>query len=158
MESEIVFSPTTNILLVKDGNVLLVKRSEALADFPGWYILPGGKQEKHETPEGAAIRETHEETGISVHKASLKVIATHYHEYKNKVYLVYIFTSSDFEGSLVESKEGIPQWLPMNEAVNNPKLYPDLKRHIQLILKSNSNNIVFTYHRFNKNLEIIETR
>jgi len=130
MESEIVFSSTTNMLCIKDGNILLVKRNENLADFPGWYILPGGKQEKDETPLDATIRETFEETGIKVKEAVLRIIATHYHEYKSKVYIVNIFKSSNFEGSLVESKEGTPEWMPVDEVIKNPKLYPDLKRHI----------------------------
>jgi 8-oxo-dGTP diphosphatase len=158
MDQEIMFSSTTNLLLIKDGQVLLVKRNENLKDFPGWFILPGGKQEKNETPKEAAIREVFEETGIKVNDAVLKVIATHYHEYKSKVYLVYIFESNNFEGLLKESSEGIPMWINIEEALNNPKLFPDLKRHIKLILESRSVDILFTYHRFNVNLEIIEAR
>jgi len=158
MNNEITFSPTTNMLLIKDQKVLLVKRSEHLKDFPGWFILPGGKQEKNETPKKTAIRETLEETGIRVNDAILKVVATHYHEYKSKVYLVYIFISQDFEGSLIESKEGIPQWHDVQEALDNPKLYPDLKRHIKLILDSKSSEVVFTYHRFDADLKILESR
>lgn len=155
---DITFSLTTNLLVVQDGKVLLVKRSDDLPDFPGWYILPGGKQEKHEMPPETAVRETFEETGITVINPQLRVIATHYHEYKAKVYLISIFTATQFEGSLKESKEGIPEWLPMDEALQHPKLYPDLRRHIQLIMESNSKDILFTYHKFNQKLEIIETR
>ena len=158
MDTQISFSSTTNMLLVKNDQVLLVKRSEELKDFPGWYILPGGKQEKYETPKEAAIRETFEETGIKVKDASLRVVATHHHEYKSKIYLVYIFESQDFEGSLIESKEGVPQWVNLQEALDYPKLYPDLKRHIKLILSQKSNEVIFTYHRFDKSLNIVETR
>ncbi len=152
------FASTTNMLIVKDGKVLLMKRSDDLPDFPGWYILPGGKQEKNETPQEAAIRETVEETGIKAVNPRLRIVATHYHEYKSKVYLVYIFESSEFDSSLKESKEGVPQWMPMDEALNHPKLYPDLRRHIKLITDSKSNDIIYTYHRFNKKLEITESR
>ena len=158
MPSEIIFSSTTNMLVIKDGKVLLVKRSDDLADFPGWYILPGGKQERNETPKETAIRETFEETGIQISDADLKVIATHYHEYKSKVYVIFIFSSPNFMGKLVGSKEGTPEWMNIETAVSHPKLYPDLKRHIKLILGSKSAEPIFTYHKFNKDLEITETR
>lgn len=158
MGSDITFSSTTNLLIVNDEQILLVKRNEHLNEFPGWYILPGGKQKENETPEETAIRETFEETGVKVNGANLRVIATHYHEYKSKVYLVYIFTADGFDGSLVESKEGTPEWMNTQEALNHPKLYPDLKRHIEIILGSKSDSIVFTYHRFNDKLEIVESR
>lgn len=129
-----------------------------MEDFPGWYILPGGKHEYDETPLQTAIRETFEETGIKVTNPKLRVLATHYHDYRDTVYLVYIFTAQEFKGSLIESSEGTPMWLPINQALSNPKLYPDLKRHIEIIIKGQSDELVFTYHRFNKDMKIIETK
>jgi len=146
------------MLLIKDGKILLVKRRDDLEMFPGWYILPGGKQEAHEMPPETAIRETEEETGIKVSNPYLKIFATHFHEYKAKVFLVYIFVSSEFQGELRESKEGAPVWLPIEQALQEPKLYPDLKRHLKLILESADNQIIFTYHRYNEKLEITEAR
>ena len=156
-DTAVTFVPTTNMLLVKDGKVLVIQRSNALKDFPGWYMLPGGKQEKYETPEEAAIRETREETGVNVHKAHLRVIATHVHEYKKKVYLVYIFASANFDGELVGSVEGVPEWVDVRTILEDEKLYPDLKRHIQLIME-HQEEMFFTYHRFNERVEIVETR
>lgn len=141
----------------KRWRALFIQRSEKLKDFPGWYMLPGGKHEHDETPLQAAIRETFEETGIKATNPVLKVVATHFHDYKPKVYLVYIFSASDFSGDLVESDEGKPMWLPIKEVLESPKLYPDLKRHIQLVRDSSESGVIFTYHRFNSKLEIIET-
>ncbi len=146
------------MLLIKGGQILLIKRSDTLSEFPGWYMLPGGKQEKNETSKEAAFRETLEETGFLVKDASLRIIATHYHEYKSKVYQVYIFVADNFSGSIKKSREGIPVWLDIDQALDDPKLYPDLKRHIKLIINSKDGELFFTYHRFNKDLKIIESR
>ena len=51
------------------GKVLLCKR--ATKPRLGYWALPGGYMEKNETVEGAAIRETREETGVIVDKLQL---------------------------------------------------------------------------------------
>ena len=49
-------------VIISDSNkIMLIKRR----DFPVWD-LPGGRIEKGETEEQAAIRETEEETGYSI--------------------------------------------------------------------------------------------
>lgn len=156
---DLQFVSTTNMLIVKDGKGLFIKRDENLEDFPGWLMLPGGKQESTETSYQAAIRETFEETGLKVINPQLKVIATHNHDYKGKIYLVYIFKADEFTGELIDIEEdkGEPVWLPLEKTLENSKLYPDLKRHIRLVLKEEGAGVIFTYHKFNKDLEIVET-
>lgn len=153
---ELKWVSTTNMLVVSDGKVLVLKRGENEKDFPGWYMLPGGKQEENETPIQAAIRETFEETGIKVLNPKLKVVATHNHDYRGKIYLIYIFMAEDFSGDLVQSNEGVALWMPLDELMNDSKLYPDLKRHIKLITSDELNEVLFTYHKFDSNLKIKE--
>ena len=150
------FVSTTNMLIVSDGKALFIKRSDNSEIFPGWLILPGGKQEVDETIQQTAIRETFEETGIKVINPKLKVIATHNHFYRNRVYLVFLFQANEFSGDLKESDEGTPMWLPVSDIFENSKLYPDLKRHLKLVMDSKGDEVVFTYHKFNKDLVIIE--
>ena len=50
------------MLIIKDGKILSVSRKKNKSIFG----LPGGKQEKGETSEQAAIRECKEECGIDV--------------------------------------------------------------------------------------------
>jgi 8-oxo-dGTP pyrophosphatase MutT (NUDIX family) len=160
MKKAVPFSSTTNMLIFEKGKILLIKRDESLKDFPGWLMLPGGKQEHNETPKEAAIRETEEETGLKAVNTKLRVIATHYHYYKPKTYLVYIFTASKYTGTLIdiEKDKGTPVWVPVKKALNHPKLYPDLKRHIRMITKTKSSEPIFTYHKFNADLKIKEER
>ncbi len=156
MSDDLKWVSTTNMFVLNTRKVLVLKRGENQADFPGWYMLPGGKQEYNETPIQAAIRETFEETGVRVINPKLKVIATHFHGYKSKVYLVYIFSASEFSGDLIQSSEGEAMWIPLPELLKDPKLYPDLKRHIKMIEEASEEGVLFTYHKFNKDLEIVE--
>tara|TARA_R110002096_G_scaffold155437_7_gene319859 strand:- start:1801 stop:2364 length:564 start_codon:yes stop_codon:yes gene_type:complete len=56
-------------LIDYQGKVLLCKRG--IKPRLGYWCLPGGYMEKNETIEGAAIRETKEETGVEVKKLHL---------------------------------------------------------------------------------------
>jgi 8-oxo-dGTP diphosphatase len=52
----------TDIIAVKAGKIALIKRK---ADpFKGYYALPGGGVDPHETVEEAALRELKEETNL----------------------------------------------------------------------------------------------
>jgi 8-oxo-dGTP pyrophosphatase MutT (NUDIX family) len=78
-------SPSATVVLVRDGvdelEVLMIHRGADTA-FGGMWAFPGGVIEDHDIPDGtepdplpaarrAAVRETHEETGVLVDEASL---------------------------------------------------------------------------------------
>jgi 8-oxo-dGTP diphosphatase len=61
--------PASAVLLVQNGRILLVKRG--MEPQKGLWALPAGYQEHDETPEQAARREMHEETGLMAGKLQL---------------------------------------------------------------------------------------
>lgn len=50
----------------RDGALLLTRRAETLRRHAGQWALPGGRLDPGETPEVAALRELHEETGLQL--------------------------------------------------------------------------------------------
>jgi len=54
-----------NAILIRDGSVLLVRRSPHRLAYPGLWSFPGGHVEKHESLTGALIREVREEIGLA---------------------------------------------------------------------------------------------
>lgn len=66
------FSPQVQVAacyIEIDSQLLLLQRASNKVE-PGKWGVPGGKLEKGETPEQAAVRELSEETGISVESSS----------------------------------------------------------------------------------------
>ncbi|MFN4157043.1 MAG: NUDIX hydrolase [Gemmobacter sp.] len=59
-----VLRPAAVLVAVRDGRVILTKRSSALKHHPGQIAFPGGKLEPGETHEEAALREATEEIGL----------------------------------------------------------------------------------------------
>ncbi len=56
--------PAVGVVVVEDGNVLLVRRGRGA--YTGAWAVPGGRQRFGESREQAAIREAKEETGLDV--------------------------------------------------------------------------------------------
>lgn len=54
---------TTKVILCNDADILVLKRNDDDPHRPGEFDLPGGGLLPGESPEAAAVRETHEETG-----------------------------------------------------------------------------------------------
>lgn len=46
--------------------ILIIKRSDTVGSYPGYWGLPGGKLEPNESPEQAAVRELKEEVNLDV--------------------------------------------------------------------------------------------
>lgn len=50
--------------IIKEKEILLVKRSSYTSEFSGCWAFPGGRADTGETPEQNVIREVKEETGL----------------------------------------------------------------------------------------------
>lgn len=104
--------------LVKDSKVVVIKyKSGNIKE--GYYDIPGGKIEKGETPEEAAIREMKEETGIKVKKLKSKgkIII----EYPKRIFNLTIFFSAECEGEPQEFEENTSEWIDIEELLKKEK-------------------------------------
>ena len=116
---------------VMDGdNVLLILKKRGLGD--GYYNAPGGHIELEETSTEAAIRETKEETGLTV--SDLKERGTLRFQFKDGMRMVcYVFTTSVWEGDLKECDEAKPFWADKNN-LDYEMMWKDDKLWLPLLL------------------------
>ena len=107
------------IYLKRDNCYLLLYRNKKKNDInAGKWIGVGGRQEKGETIDECAIRETKEETGYDIH--SLKCAGEALFIDENLKMMMYIYEVTDFSGELIECNEGELKWIPIKDIYNYP--------------------------------------
>ena len=116
---------------VMDGDrVLLILKKRGLGD--GYYNAPGGHIELEETSIEAAIRETKEETALTV--SELKERGTLRFQFKDGMRMVcYVFTTGTWEGELKECDEAKPFWADRNN-LDYDMMWKDDKLWLPLLL------------------------
>ena len=101
------------VVAVRDGEVLLVRQYRLLINELS-YEIPGGKIDKNETPDVAAIRECLEETGVQC--LNLKPLIS-YHPgldiWKNYTYIFYSEEPKETEGDNSERRI----WIPLERCI-----------------------------------------
>lgn len=110
---------TVMIYLEKDNQYLMLYRNKKKKDInKNKYIGVGGHVEKGETPDEAVVREVKEETGLdllSFNKRGLVYFVLNGYEEE-----MYIYTSLDFKGELIECNEGELSWIDKDNVISLP--------------------------------------
>lgn len=97
------------IILDKENNVLILKRSSVSYWMPNKWGLPGGKIEEGETAEQTAIRETREETQLQIKNLFLIVADKK----------VAVFCSRKFSGNIqIDFEHSDWAWAKGHELTN----------------------------------------
>jgi len=76
------------------------------------WIGIGGKFEEGESPEDCLLRETREETGLTLTSWRYRGIVTFLTNELAETEYMHLFTAEGFEGGLCECDEGDLQWVP----------------------------------------------
>lgn len=102
----------TLCFVVREGNILLILKKRGLG--AGKINGPGGRLEPGETALQAAIRETHEELGVT--PLGLHQRGELSFQFADGYSLhCAVFLASDCEGVAVETDEAVPLWTPLEE-------------------------------------------
>ena len=107
---------TTLIYIIKDGKYLMMNRAGKKHDLnEGKWIGVGGKVEEGETPSQCAIRETYEETGLSLIDIKFRGIIYFISDRYETEYM-FLYTSENFSGEVItKSDEGILEWIDIEK-------------------------------------------
>ena len=106
---------STLCYIEKDNRYLMLHRTKKKNDISKdkWLGI-GGKFEEGESPEECIVREVMEETGLKLNSYQLRTIVTYVSTNWETEYM-YVFTSNDFTGKLIECNEGDLQWIDKKE-------------------------------------------
>ena len=106
---------TTLCYIEKDGAWLMLHRTKKQNDqsHDKWLGI-GGKLEDRESPQECMLREVKEETGLTLTGYQFRGIVTFVSDLWETEYM-FLFTASQFEGTLSECLEGELQWVPIEE-------------------------------------------
>lgn len=102
----------TNMVMIEDGkgNVVVQDRIKTWKGL----AFPGGKVEKGESFVESAIREVKEETGLEVSSLQLCGVKQFQTELDER-YIVFLYKTDVYKGTLVSSDEGEVKWIPLNQ-------------------------------------------
>lgn len=128
---------TTTCYIEKDGKYLMLHRVKKKNDMnEGKWIGVGGKFEEGESPEECIVREVKEETGLILNSYKLRCIVTYVSD-KYETEQMYVFTSTEFKGELIECDEGNLEWIK-KEKILNLNIWEGDKFFIEKIQKDNN--------------------
>ncbi len=104
----------------QNGYTLMVHRNKKRDDIHAgkWNGL-GGKLEPGETPEECVLREVYEESGLRLKRPRLRGLLI-FLAFGGDDWYVFVFTATEFTGSLTESPEGDLRWIPDTELATLP--------------------------------------
>lgn len=109
----------------------------------------GGKVEKGETIEEAAIRETREEAGIRIKKINKLGILEFIYQDGSGNMEVHIFYAKEFKGNPMESEEMKPKWFHIDE-IPYDQMWSDDKYWLPMFLDKKNFEGKFLFNESNE--------
>ncbi len=129
-----------------NGKTLMIYRNKKENDYhEGKWNGLGGKLEPGETPEECVIREIKEEAGLTIKNPKMHGFITFpLFDGKNDWY-VFIYSTENFEGELIDSPEGKLEWIE-NEKLFDLNLWGGDEIFIRWMLENKFFSAKFIYN------------
>jgi 8-oxo-dGTP diphosphatase len=133
------------VIDIKQNSTLMIHRVKKENDYhEGKWNGLGGKFEQGESPEECAIREIEEESGLKVKSVNMKGFITFPLFDGKEDWYVFLFTTNDFEGKLIDSPEGNLAWVP-NDKLTELNLWDGDKYFIPWLFQDKFFSAKFNY-------------
>lgn len=141
---------TTGVYLLKDDKILFLVRQKKrdTRHVQGIYLPIGGHVELGEDVEDCAKREVEEESGIKINSLDLAGIVYIRGQATGETdTIMYLFTSSDFEGEAISGNEGSFEWVDRTK-VDQVNLYAGDKVYLKYLLAGKFFVLDYNYKGF----------
>lgn len=127
-----------NMCMVMDneGRVLVQERLPKPTNPWCGLTFPGGHLEHGESIVESTIREMKEETGLLVSNLQNCGFVQWYNPAKDLQYIVFLFKTNTYTGTLKDSAEGNVRWMTLDE-MRSGNLAPNMDCYIDVILNDN---------------------
>ena len=111
----------TLVYVKQPGQTLMLHRIKRANDMhQGKWNGLGGKFEPGESPAACAIREVYEESGLRIRRPDLRGILTFPDFRAGEDWYAFVFVAQDFHGELIDSAEGVLQWIDDADLLDLP--------------------------------------
>jgi len=123
----------TNMCMITapDGRVLVQHRLPKPTNPWCGLTFPGGHVEPEESIVTSVVREIQEETGLTLTGTENCGYIQWYNPEKQSQYIVFLFKSSSFTGSLKSSAEGRMEWMTLDD-MRAGQLAPNMKKYLEV--------------------------
>ncbi len=129
----------TVLCMIYDDNKILLQSREK-EDWQG-LTFPGGHVEKEEAFVQAVIREMKEETGLTIIEPRLCGVKQFQTE-EDERYIVLLFKTNQFEGTLTSSEEGEMRWID-RDSLKDCTLVKDFMELLKVFDSEHYNEFIY---------------
>jgi len=144
----------TLLLMLRDNQILLAMKKRGFG--VGRWNGVGGKPDAGESIEAAAIREAHEEIGVTPHNLKKVAVLSFYFPHipteKNFNQQVIVYTTRQWTGEPAEGEEMKPQWFDFNQ-IPYSAMWPDDALWLPKVLSGSFVNASFMFGEGDKVLD-----